>query len=163
MAKRRTKEENLTRLAWNIDDARKALRAAESMENWRGVIKYAQQIIRLDHQMVQASRMGLKRTRRERVMNVGKSAGDVYGTGFGAEYKPGWKAAHYGVERDVTAPRPTHARLYHIVAINERTGHKEYLSIVPMVHQEATTMLSKFFPRPKGAPSHVRLQLEEAG
>ena len=52
-------------------------------------------------------------------------------------------------------------RVYHVVAINERTGKKTYQTSTPMTHHEATNMLRAFHPRPKQA-RHVRIQLEEA-
>jgi hypothetical protein len=48
-------------------------------------------------------------------------------------------------------------RLYHIVAINERSGRKEYLTAYPMPHQPACVMLLK-----QGIHPLVRKQLEEA-
>lgn len=49
-------------------------------------------------------------------------------------------------------------RLYHVVALNERTHTKYYLTRTPEPHAAASTILSKFGPR----PAHVRHQLEEA-
>jgi len=49
-------------------------------------------------------------------------------------------------------------RLYHIVAINEKTGIKQYLTGYPMTHKECMVMKSK-----QSTPAkHVRIQLEEA-
>jgi hypothetical protein len=39
-------------------------------------------------------------------------------------------------------------RLYHIVAINERSGRKVYCTAYPMPHHEACTMLKKFSHQP---------------
>lgn len=47
-------------------------------------------------------------------------------------------------------------RLYHIVAINERTGAKVYCTRYPTNHKDSCVMLSKFTPH-KG----IRCQLEE--
>lgn len=47
-------------------------------------------------------------------------------------------------------------RLYHIVAINEKTGKKEYLTTYPMPHDDCCVMLSK-----QSKHEHVRKQLEE--
>lgn len=52
-------------------------------------------------------------------------------------------------------------RLYHVVATNDKTGKKSYLSGYPMPHHEAATMLSKFFPPPPGRPKWARYHLEE--
>jgi hypothetical protein len=52
-------------------------------------------------------------------------------------------------------------RLYHVVAINERTGRKEYLTATPCTHQEGVTIMSKITRRPKGLGLRVRIQLEE--
>lgn len=49
-------------------------------------------------------------------------------------------------------------RMYHVVAINERTGKKEYLTATPVTHQEALTILSKQRPH-----KDVRKQLEPVG
>jgi hypothetical protein len=46
-------------------------------------------------------------------------------------------------------------RLYHVVAINERTKKKEYLTKTPVTHQEGVTMMGKFTPH-----RDVRIQLE---
>lgn len=35
-------------------------------------------------------------------------------------------------------------RLYHIVAISDKSGHKTYMTSSPLTHDEACTMLSKF-------------------
>jgi hypothetical protein len=48
-------------------------------------------------------------------------------------------------------------RLYHLVAINERTGHKTYLSDAPVTHEQACTWKSKFTPHPAR-----RIQIEDA-
>lgn len=48
------------------------------------------------------------------------------------------------------------SRLYHIVAINERTGNKTYCTTVPMSHNEVCIMLRKF-----SYHSSRRVQLEE--
>jgi hypothetical protein len=47
-------------------------------------------------------------------------------------------------------------RLYHIVAINERTGRKTYVTCVAMNHKDACTVLKKFSPHPAR-----RMQLEQ--
>jgi len=47
-------------------------------------------------------------------------------------------------------------RLYHIVAINERTGVKVYMTGYPMTHKECCTMKSKITKY-----KWRRLQLEE--
>lgn len=57
----------------------------------------------------------------------------------------------------------TSERLYHIVAINERTGKKTYMTSTPEPHHEATVILSKMVRRTKGAGKHVRYQLESVG
>lgn len=49
-------------------------------------------------------------------------------------------------------------RLYNLVAINERTGFKEYLTSSPVTHSEANTMRTKFNPH-----KDVRIQLEGVG
>ena len=48
------------------------------------------------------------------------------------------------------------SRLYHIVAINERTGRRERQTSYPMDHQHCMTMKSKMTPH-----RDVRIQLEE--
>jgi hypothetical protein len=69
----------------------------------------------------------------------------------------GWYASHPERYEQTSVPR-----LYHVVAINDRTGRKDYCTATPVTHHEACTIRSKFFPRPKGAyPAHVRIQLEE--
>jgi len=47
--------------------------------------------------------------------------------------------------------------LYHLVAINEKTGNKVYLTNEPMTHKEACTVKGKFSYHPLR-----RIQLEEA-
>ena len=47
--------------------------------------------------------------------------------------------------------------LYHLVAINERTGRKTYLTDEPVTHAQACTWKSKFTYHPAR-----RIQLEEA-
>jgi hypothetical protein len=47
-------------------------------------------------------------------------------------------------------------RLYHIVAVNERSGAKTYLTRYPMLHSESVTMLRRFSSHPAR-----RVQLEE--
>jgi len=47
-------------------------------------------------------------------------------------------------------------RLYHLVAINEKNGWKEYLTAFPMTHEECCTMKAKFSAHPAR-----RIQLEE--
>jgi len=47
-------------------------------------------------------------------------------------------------------------RLYHIVAINEKTGNKTYLTAYPMNHKKCCVMLSKQSHYPT-----IRKQLEE--
>lgn len=49
-------------------------------------------------------------------------------------------------------------RLYHIVAVHERTGRKTYLTASPLAHDEACIMLGKMTPH-----KAVRLQVEEVG
>jgi hypothetical protein len=48
-------------------------------------------------------------------------------------------------------------RMYHIIALNERTGRKYYLTGYPMNHHDCCVMKSKQSNRVK----HVRIQLEE--
>jgi precorrin-2 methylase len=48
-------------------------------------------------------------------------------------------------------------RLYHLVAINEKTGKKVYLTRYPMEHAQCMTMKSKQSDR----VSYVRIQVEE--
>jgi len=48
-------------------------------------------------------------------------------------------------------------RRYHVVAINERTGRKDYLTATPDTHAACCTILSKQTPH-----KDVRKQLEEA-
>jgi hypothetical protein len=50
----RTREEWIASLRWNITDATDALKAALSMRNWNGVIKYAEQIKRLEAKLHRA-------------------------------------------------------------------------------------------------------------
>ena len=47
-------------------------------------------------------------------------------------------------------------RLYHLVAINEKTGAKVYLSDYPITHAVACVWKSKFNPH-----KNVRIQLEQ--
>ncbi len=47
-------------------------------------------------------------------------------------------------------------RLYHVVAINERTVRKCYLTNAPVTHREGCTILRKQVPR-----KVIRYQLEE--
>jgi len=47
-------------------------------------------------------------------------------------------------------------RIYHIVAINEKSGLKTYLTKYPMEHKPCCVMLQKFTQHPL-----VRIQLEE--
>jgi hypothetical protein len=48
-------------------------------------------------------------------------------------------------------------RLYHLVAINERTGRKDYLTRYPMPHEDCCVMKSK-----QSRPHRdVRIKLEE--
>lgn len=60
-----------------------------------------------------------------------------------------------GGSRIVEASRE---RLYHVVAINERTGRKEYLTATPVTHQEGVTIMRK----QSGPHRDVRIQLEPA-
>ncbi len=48
-------------------------------------------------------------------------------------------------------------RLYHLVAINEKTGKKVYLTRYPMGHAQCMTMKSKQSDR----VSYIRIQVEE--
>jgi hypothetical protein len=48
-------------------------------------------------------------------------------------------------------------RLYYVVAINEKTGHKTYMTTVPFTHKQAMTIISKLSSH-KGR----RVQVEEA-
>lgn len=48
-------------------------------------------------------------------------------------------------------------RLYHLVAINEKTGKKVYLTEEPVTHHDACVIKSKFCYHPAR-----RVQLEEA-
>lgn len=50
------------------------------------------------------------------------------------------------------------ARLYHIVAINERTGRKTYLTSYPDTHEHCCTIMSKQSDATKLA---CRIYLEE--
>jgi hypothetical protein len=52
-------------------------------------------------------------------------------------------------------------RQYCLVAINERTDKKTVLTSSPVTLDEAHTMRSKFYPRPRGAARNVRIQVEE--
>lgn len=52
---------------------------------------------------------------------------------------------------------PAKVRLYHVVAVNDRTGFGTPLTAYPMPHPEACAMRGKFNPA-----SHVRIVLEEA-
>lgn len=54
----RTQSEYFASLDWNIKDAKEALRAALSMENWNGVIKYAKQLQVLEEKRYRATRVG---------------------------------------------------------------------------------------------------------
>lgn len=47
-------------------------------------------------------------------------------------------------------------RMYHLVAINERTGKETRLTSYPMTHAECCTMKAKFTPHPLR-----RIQLKE--
>jgi hypothetical protein len=47
-------------------------------------------------------------------------------------------------------------RMYHVVAINEKTGRRELCTSYPATHSEACTMVSKFT-----AHKNVRIQLQE--
>jgi hypothetical protein len=47
-------------------------------------------------------------------------------------------------------------RMYHVVAINEKSGKKVVVTGYPMTHQECCILLSKLTPHPAR-----RLQLEE--
>lgn len=49
------------------------------------------------------------------------------------------------------------ARLYHLVAINEKTNKKTYLTGYPMTHEECCIMKGKFSYHPLR-----RIQLEQA-
>lgn len=49
------------------------------------------------------------------------------------------------------------ARLFHVVAINEHTGRKVYMTSTPCSHTEACTILRKISPY-----RTVRVQLEGA-
>ena len=48
-------------------------------------------------------------------------------------------------------------KLYHIVAINERTGAKVYMTGYPMNHEQCCTMMKRISYHPAR-----RIQLEEA-
>ena len=80
-----------------------------------------------------------------------------------ALYGGGAVAAYLGylyLKNRVAAPRLSgakHERLYHLVAINERTGKRTRLTSYPMDHRHAVTMKSKFNPH-----KDVRIQLEPA-
>jgi len=52
----------------------------------------------------------------------------------------------------------TKTRLYHLVAINEKTGKKYFLTRTPMTHEKCMIMKSK---QSNTAPP-VRIQIEEA-
>jgi len=47
-------------------------------------------------------------------------------------------------------------RMYHVIAINEKTNKKTYLTSYPMIHHEACVIKSKF-----NLHKDVRIQLEE--
>jgi len=47
-------------------------------------------------------------------------------------------------------------RLYHIVAINERTGQKTYMTVYPVTHEAAVNNLNRISKHPAR-----RVQLEE--
>ena len=49
-------------------------------------------------------------------------------------------------------------RMYHVVAINERTGRKDYLTMTPVTHHEGVTIVRK----QSGPHKDVRIQLEDA-
>lgn len=53
-------------------------------------------------------------------------------------------------------------RLYHVVAINEKTGKKEYCTAYAVPHKDACTILSKFPRGHEPGWRHVRMQLEES-
>jgi hypothetical protein len=48
-------------------------------------------------------------------------------------------------------------RTYHVVAMNDATGNKEYLTCTPVTHDEGCTMMRKMTPH-----RNVRIYLEEA-
>lgn len=53
-----TREQWIASLRWNITDATDALKAALSMRNWSGVIKYAEQLKRLEAKLHRAEIVG---------------------------------------------------------------------------------------------------------
>jgi hypothetical protein len=52
-------------------------------------------------------------------------------------------------------------RLYHVLAVNDRTHTKVYMTATPIEHSPACVFLSKMTPYPKHP--HLRYQLEELG
>ena len=54
-------------------------------------------------------------------------------------------------------------RYYDLFAVNERTGMTEKLNLAPLTHREAVVFRSKYYPRPRGAAQHVRIQIEPVG
>lgn len=48
-------------------------------------------------------------------------------------------------------------RLYHLVAVNDKTGKKQYLTRTPMAHEKCMVMKSK----QSDSVPHVRIQVEE--
>ena len=61
----RTRDEWIASLRWNIDDATEALKAALSMRKWDGVIKYAEQLKKLEAKLHRAEVVGSSRRRSE--------------------------------------------------------------------------------------------------
>lgn len=51
---------------------------------------------------------------------------------------------------------PKIERLYHVVAINEKTGHKTYVTLYPMPHKQACNNKARFTVH-----KARRIQLEE--
>lgn len=81
---RRTHEEYVASLEYKLADIKEALLAAAAMDNWRGVVKYAEQAMRLEPRLWDArASVGPKRMRRTPWMHgePGTTAGEVFGRG----------------------------------------------------------------------------------
>lgn len=52
-------------------------------------------------------------------------------------------------------------RLYHIVAVNDKTGKQYRQTGYPMPHHESCVMLSKILPCYR--PKHIRIMLVQVG
>ena len=49
-----TREQWIAKLRWNVQDATEALKNAVGMRNWSGVVKYAEQLKKLESQLSRA-------------------------------------------------------------------------------------------------------------